>query len=239
MGYLKPLATYPGRKAGSGTWQQIISQIPKCELFIEAMAGSAFISSQVKGCKLIVNDINGSVIDELRYTADNVSFMNLHYKTLLELYSIEGLSRVFYFDPPYLMETRSYKKPIYKHEWNEKDHREFLKLIVKVQNPVLLSHYPCKLYDTALKNWRKIQYNTMTRAGVRKENLYMNFPQPVLLQCFNQVGENFTDRQRIKRKVERFTNKLKRETAQERAAILSCIIENFSYAGPDLANRPG
>jgi len=232
MQNLKPLPTYPGRKAGAGTWQQIVSQIPKCETFIEAMAGSAFISSLVEGCKLVVNDLNRSTIDKLRYTADNVTFENVCYKSLLKKYAKGNQSTVFYFDPPYLMETRSYKKPIYKHEWNEKDHREFLKLIVTIKNPVLLSHYPCKLYDTALKNWRKIQYNTMTRAGVRKENLYMNFPQPVLLQCFNQVGENFTDRQRIKRKVERFTNKLKRETAQERAAILSCIIENFSYAVP-------
>lgn len=69
----------------------------------------------------------------------------------------------------------------------------------------------------------------MTRTGVRKESLYMNFPQPVLLQCYNHVGDNFTDRQRIKRKVTRLAKRLEKEPEKERAAILSSIIEQFSY----------
>jgi len=224
-----PLKNYPGRKGAAGAWQQILSNIPKCELFIECMAGSGLISSLVKGCQLIVNDIDKTVIDKIAYAADNVNFLHLHYKAILKRFNNGSAGRVFYFDPPYLMETRSYQGKLYRHEWKKSDHLEFLKIVSKITSPVLISHFPCQLYDTRLKNWRKITYNTMTRAGARMENLYMNFSQPVLLQTYQHTGKNFTDRQRIKRKVERLIERLKNEPANERAAILSSVIDHFNY----------
>lgn len=227
----EPLKNYPGRKGAAGQWQKIISNIPKCELFIEAMAGSGFISSLVKnsGCQVITNDLNRTVIDKIAYTAATVTFTRLHYQNLLKRFDNGSEHRIFYFDPPYLMDTRSYKKPIYKHEWNDQDHKEFLQAVTAMKCRAMISHYPHPMYDEALSKWRVIQYNTMTRAGVRAENLYMNFKQPVLLQCPQVVGENFTDRQRIKRKVERLIKRLDNEPPQERAAILSSIIDKFSY----------
>jgi len=226
---LKPLDNYPGRKAAAGAWQKIISEIPKCELFIDAMCGSSFIASTVKGCHRIINDINRSIIDKIAYTAADTTFENRDYREVIKRYDNGSPGRVFYFDPPYLMETRSYKRPIYKYEWNDKDHSDFIKIMQGMQCPTLISHYPCPLYDRAFKRWRKISYNSMTRAGVRVENLYMNFPQPVLLQCFEHIGDNFTDRQRIKRKVQRHIARLQKEDPQERAAILSSIIAEFDY----------
>lgn len=231
---VEPIKNYPGKKGAAGTWQQILSQIPKCELFIDAMGGSGFVGSSVKpfGCQVIVNDLNRSVIDKISYAAEHVTFMTQDYKQLISWYDNGSPGRVFYFDPPYLLETRSYKKPIYKHEWSDGDHKRFLKAVAAMKCPVMISHYPCQMYDQALKKWRKITYNAMTRAGVRQENLYMNYPQPVLLQCYQVVGENFTDRQRIKRKVDRLIKRLENEAPQERAAILSSIIDKFSYVIP-------
>lgn len=226
---VQPLKNYPGKKAASGVCQQILSQIPKCELFIDAMCGSGYVSSQVKGCQRIVNDVDRSIIDKIRYTAENVTFFNLSYTAIVKKFSNSSPGRVFYFDPPYLLETRSYQQNIYRHDWNVNDHRRFLKIITAINNPVMVSHYPCKMYDKKLQGWRKITYNAMTRAGVREECLYMNYPQPVLLQCYQVVGTDFTDRQRIKRKVERLINRLNNEDPQERAAILSSIIDKFSY----------
>lgn len=222
-----PLESYPGRKGGSGSWQKIISEIPKCTRFVEAMAGSAIISSLVTGCQIIINDLDKDVIDGIRVKGNNVKKMNLHYQSIIDLYDYTG--SVFYFDPPYLKETRSFQGNIYKHEWNQKDHANFLKAVQTIQQPAMISHYPHQLYDYSLAGWRKISYNSMTRAGLRVENLYMNFPPPVLLQCFKNIGENFTDRQRIKRKVDRLMKRLINEPQQERAAILSAIIEKFTY----------
>lgn len=228
-----PKKTYPGRKGAAGTWQKIISEIPRCEMFIDAMAGSGLISSLVPNCKLILNDIDPLTLDKIQFTESvDIEKWNEDYRIIITEFNNGSPYRVFYFDPPYKMETRSYKKPIYRHEWNDENHYDFLMEVSKMSCPVMVSHYPCELYDKFLKEWRQIEYNTMTRAGLRKEKLYMNFPQPVLLQCPGSIGENFTDRQRIKRKVNRILKKLEKEKPQERAAILSSIIDGFSYMVP-------
>lgn len=224
-----PLPTYPGRKAASGAWQKIISEIPKCSLFVDAMCGSGFVGSIVTGCQVVMNDIDKSIIDRIGLPAVNYEFRNEHYKNIIRRFDNGSRERVFYFDPPYKFSTRSYQKSIYKHDWTDRDHETFLQRMADMKCPTMVSHYPCEMYDSVLKNWRKITYNSMTRAGVREESLYMNYQQPVLLQCYQHVGENFTDRQRIKRKVERLVKRLQNEQPQERAAILSSIIDKFSY----------
>jgi site-specific DNA-adenine methylase len=226
---LESIPEYPGRKAANGAFQKILSNIPKCELFIDVMCGSGFIASQVKGCQLIINDRDRSVIDRLTYAAEDTEFRSEDYQDIINRFDNGSKSRVFYFDPPYLMETRSYQKPVYRYDWTAKDHNRFLKAVQAVKSPAMISHYPCQLYDNTLKKWRKITYRTMTRAGVRDESLYLNFPQPALLQCPRLVGAGFLDRQRIQRKVDRLLERLKKEPEEERAAILSCIIERFNY----------
>jgi len=224
-----PANSYPGRKGAAGTWQKIVSNVPKCDLFIDAMCGSGIIGSLIKNCQVIFNDIDRNVIDNIRTSSDFALFLNEPYQEIIKRFDNGNKGRVFYFDPPYILNTRSWQQPIYKFDWGKVEHEQFVKVILKMKCNVMLSHYPCDFYDKALKKWRKITYNAITRAGVRKESLYMNFPQPVLLQCADHIGENFTDRQRIKRKVERQINRLKNETDQERAAILTKIIEHFSY----------
>jgi len=231
MPAVQPIKIYPGRKGAAGTVQNIISQIPACNLFIDAMCGSGKVGSEVKGCKVIFNDKSAAVIDKISFTADNIQFLKKDYRYLIDKYGYMGPGTVIYFDPPYLFETRSYKKPIYKFEWTDQDHKNFLKQVKKMNSCVMISHYPCKMYDQALKGWRKFVYKSMTHAGLRDECIYMNFQQPVLLQCYQVVGKNFTDRQRIKRKIDRLIVRLKLEAPHERAAILSGIIANFNYVG--------
>lgn len=228
-GNINPLNTYPGRKGAAGTLQQIISQIPKCEVFIDAMCGSGIVSSAISGCHRIVNDIDVSIIDRLRYAAADVTFTNLDYRQVLKQYDNGSQNRVIYFDVPYLMATRSYQLPIYKHDWTDVDHKKFIAIARKITIPCMISHYPCALYDNAFLKWRKVTYQSMTRGGIREEALYMNYQQPPLLQCYQHIGKNFTDRQRIKRKVSRHIDKLQKIDPQERAAILSAIIQHFTY----------
>jgi DNA adenine methylase len=226
-----PIPTYPGRKGASGQWQKIVSSIPKCKTFVECMCGSAYIASIVAktGCKVVINDIDRSVIDKHNYAAGkNIIKMNQDYAICVAANKNQP-DPVFFFDPPYMKETRSYQGDIYNYEWDTAAHQRFLYFVQRLKFPVMISHYPCDIYDFTLKKWRRIIYKAMTRAGVRDECLYMNFEQPILLQCYKHVGKNFTDRQRIKRKVDSLIGKLRRENDQERAAILSAVIEKFDY----------
>jgi DNA adenine methylase len=148
---------------------------------------------------------------------------NLDYRSLIGKYDNDALKTVFYFDPPYLIETRRSQRRLYTFDWQEQEHYEFL------ERCRMISHYPCKLYDDGLKSWRRMYYQSMTRGGVRTECVYMNFSPPALLLDHQYIGDNFTDRQRIKRKVARLISRLNRETPQERAAILSAVVDSFSY----------
>lgn len=229
-GSVIPLETYPGRKGAAGVWQTIVSEIPKCKIFVDAMCGSGIIASKVQADTIVLNDLNDVVITQLEQKNNHlkhVRFTNYSYEKLFSVLS-QSDGVVFYFDPPYLFETRQSKLPLYRHEWNENDHARFLSLIIQVKKPVLISHYPCNLYDTVLKDWRIIEYEAMTHTGMRKENLYMNFKAPLLLQNWQHVGENFTDRQRIKRKITRLINSLKNETEKERAAIITAVVDEYS-----------
>jgi DNA adenine methylase len=226
---ITPLETYPGRKGAAGVWQTIISEIPKCKVFVDAMCGSGIIGSKVNAETVLFNDIDSKVITQLeeRKLNKNARFTCYNYEKLFTIFS-QTQDVVFYFDPPYLFDTRSSKQKIYSYEWSDNDHIRFLATLQHVKRPVLVSHYPCTLYNEALKNWRIVQYDAMTHTGIRKENLYMNFAPPVLLQAWQHVGENFTDRQRIKRKIESLEKRLNNLTQKERAAILSALVEKYT-----------
>lgn len=227
---IRYLQNYPGKKAGDGQWQKILSEIPKCDKFIEAMCGSAYISSLVvqTGCSIVINDYDRSVIEGIAIDGDiDVKKFNQDYTAIIRKYDgIPGI--VFLFDPPYLKDTRRHKKDYYKHEWDLPQHNRFLKNVQAMKSPVIITHYPCKLYDETLKKWRTVTYNSMTRGGIAKERIYLNFPQPPLLQCYHHVGENFIVRQQIKRKIKRHIARLNNEPPQERAAILSAIMDHFN-----------
>lgn len=224
------LKNYPGSKGAAGAWQKIISEIPRCQRFVEVMCGSAIISRTIAGkASIVINDIDTGIIDQIRCTG-SVTKENLSYKDLIDKYDNGGPKTVFYFDPPYLLETRSYKQgKLYKHDWDTQDHKEFISKALTVKSNCMISHYPCKMYDKAFKKWRKVYYKSMTRAGIRTECLYMNFEQPVLLLDYFHVGENFTDRQRIKRKVEKLISRLNNLPGKERSAILSALIDHYEY----------
>lgn len=225
----EPLTQYPGKKSAAGQLQKILSEIPRCKLFIDAMCGSGLVGLSVTNADIIINDIDAMVIDQFNQTAANVSILNKHYNYLIKRFDNGSDQRVFYFDPPYLFDSRSSQRPLYNFEWDKDDHLQFLQKVLTIKCPVMINHFKCKLYDQVLKEWRKVEYNRMTRAGVRKETLYLNFPQPALLQCYQHVGKNFTHRQQIKRKVAGYEKRLNKLPAQERAAILTMLIEKFNY----------
>lgn len=203
---------YPGSKGGNGVWQQIISQIPQCDLFIEAMAGSGILSKKLSAysCSTVTNDIDRSLPTDL----------HLSYQDLIVKYDcIPGKKTVFYFDPPYLFETRKSKRQLYKFEWTVLDHQKFLSQVLTVKCDCMISHYPCNMYNHALQSWRTVRYQAATHNGARTECLYMNFPTPKILVAADIAGSDCWHRQAIKRKVTRLLSKIKSLPEHEQAAL--------------------
>ena len=230
MTILQPFKTYFGGKAAHGAYQNIINQIPRCKVFVDAMVGNGGVVRNLKlPNKTILNDIDSFVIDAFVHVGQpqsNIVLENIDYRTLIKKYDSDE-DIVFYFDPPYLISSRSSKKKVYRYDWKENDHLDFLRIIKNMCSYVLVSHYPCDLYDNALSGWRKHDFTVQSRGGKKQERIYMNFDEPEILQDFRYVGKDYTDRQRIKRKIERQLEKLRSLEGAERVAILSSVIDEF------------
>ena len=165
---MKPLTTYNDDKADNCTYQYIINYIPKSDTFIDVMVGNGGIFFNLNLPTLtVINDVDKSVID--RYNDASVPGIiveNKDYAGIIRKYDVVGQKIFFYFDPPYLIETRRSSKRLYNYEWNEEDHVQFLKRSLIVKSNVMVSHYPCRLYDKYLIGWNHFDFQSMTRKGL-------------------------------------------------------------------------
>lgn len=100
---------------------------------------------------------------------------------------IDSPETLFYVDPPYPLGTRYNKEKTrcYSHEMSDEQHRELADVLKSVKGKVVLSGYPCDLYDRELyPDWRRVERSHLAD-GARKriEVLWMNFepvPEPQL-----------------------------------------------------------
>lgn len=81
-----------------------------------------------------------------------------------------------YVDPPYPKSTRD-KGSDYSHEMTDDDHRELAKVLRSLKGKVVLSGYPCEMYDKELfSDWRRVERPHLADgARKRTEVLWMNF----------------------------------------------------------------
>ncbi len=127
-----------------------------------------------------------------------------------------------YADPPYVRATRTSAKR-YRHDYTDDDHRRLIACLRGLPAAVMLSGYPSALYDELVGDWRSIEMQAMTRGGVRTEKVWMNFPEgPAHWASF--AGRDRTDRQRIKRKAERWRRMYRELPAGERQAVLAALL---------------
>jgi len=131
-----------------------------------------------------------------------------------------------YADPPYLMESRKQQRPLYRYEYTEQDHINLLNRLQALPCPVMISGYHSALYTEMLAGWRVDSFQTRTRGGSWAiEYLWMNYPAPERLHDYRYLGDNYRERERIKRKKERWAQKWAKMPLLERQAILAAMQE--------------
>lgn len=167
-------------------------------------------------------EIDPEVIE--KFTCDYpVELINSCAHQFLEEYHYSG-AELLYCDPPYLEQTRTSPRSRYRFEYSQEDHIRLLKQIKALPCHVILSGYPSSLYDDFLDDWNTIELQAMTRGGPRTEKLWFNYTVD-RVHWSTYAGKNFTDRQRIKRKAERWGNNYQALPRAERLAILSALME--------------
>lgn len=221
------MTSYPGGKGGDGVFQTIINQIPPHITYIEPfLGGGAIMRHKLLAETNIGVDMDQSAIDNFpRMGARLIHGDGIQY--LARSPHCEEPTTFVYCDPPYLMASRSSKRNIYTVEMGSMDeHLHLLEVLLKLPCMVALSGYPNDLYDQILVGWRSIEFKAMTRAAVQHtEKLWMNYPEPVELHDYRYLGDDYRERERIKRKKLRWKTRLERMPAQERYALLATIKE--------------
>lgn len=223
MGYL-------GSKAASGVYQAIISQMPPHDTYIEThLGGGAVMLRKPPALRNIGIDVDRETLKDFAFTHNlpHVSLVNRDAIDYLNFFDFSKAGRVLiYADPPYLPETRT-SRARYRHEYTVDDHHRLIATLRSLPDnvAVMLSGYPSTLYDDLLHDWRSIEFQAMTRGGVRTEKLWMNY-EPVAAYTSVYAGHNNIDRQRIKRKAERWAAKYRLLPPGERLAILTEMLKD-------------
>lgn len=230
---------YNGGKETCGTWQRIINEIRPHDIFISACLGHCAIARRMRKADMIYGiDIDPDVISAW-------SDMNWDWITLLTgdaITEVNNLIRAIkptekvciYADPTYRMSSiKSDNKP-YKYTMDDSWHEAFLKNILRWSEltnvDILVSHYPDSMYDTWLKDWRKETYQSRTRQGVAKENLYMNYTHTTgELHDYRWIGENKDERYNLKhRTAKNLIAKLERMEPRKKQAVIHYMKEYLS-----------
>lgn len=217
--------SYPGGKNGSGVYQQIINRIPPHQIYVEPfLGGGAVLRMKRPAEKSIVMDRDLQVIKKFDLAAvPNLTLLVGDAFAWLKHQAFTS-STFVYLDPPYLMESRHSHRKIYSYELSESDHRVLLGIIRTLPAMVMISGYPNDIYDALLWDWWTATFQTTNRGGHQcTEKLWMNYPEPILLHDYRYLGGTFRERERIKKKKKRWTERIMKLPDLERYALATAI----------------
>ena len=214
---------YPGGKGLQ--YQKIINLMPPHEVYIEThLGGGAVMRNKRPAGRNIGIEMDLKVIEKWSgMTGMEIELIHGDGIEYLEEYKFTGKELV-YCDPPYLRETRKKYYPLYKYEYSKSDHIRLLEVIRRLPCMVMISGYESSLYNIKyLKDWNRYVFNATTHHGMAREWIWMNYDTPVQLHDYRYLGDNFRERDRIKRKSQRWVERLKKMPILECQALLSAI----------------
>lgn len=216
--------SYFGGKGGSGAFQKIIAMMPRHDTYIEMFLGSGVILGNKPAARTsIALDKSAAAIGNFNYEVPNLELINACSIEFIADFSYGGRDVFIYADPPYLLETRS-STVRYDYEISDQDHKRMLDILKSAPAKVLISGYPSKLYDIELEGWKTTTYQSMTRGGIRTEQLWWNYNEADAYS-HAYAGKNFTHRQQVKRKAERWAKKFRLLSQAEQIAILNRLLD--------------
>ena len=130
-------------------------------------------------------------------------------------------------DPPYLMHTRSYRRPLYNHEFSTiAEHTSLINRLRALNCMVMLHGYDSQLYRDMLSDWRILEIPTRNRAGAAvTEIVWMNYPEPNRLHDYAWLGDDYREREKLNKRKKRLIRKLRKMPRLERLSLMAAVDE--------------
>jgi len=217
---------YPGGKGKC--YQHLINLMPHHDTYIEThLGGGAVLRHKKPALRNIGIEVDPEVVN--RWQAidcgfpltiqqdDAVSFLGSYVFTGQEL---------VYADPPYVNSSRR-RDNVYRFDYTDFDHERLLECLISLPCLVMISGYDNCLYNSKLAHWRKVSFQAKTHVDVRKECVWLNFPEPAALHDARFLGGSFRERQSIKRRRERLQSKIEQMHPVERTELLRWMIDEY------------
>lgn len=208
---------YPGGKGK--IFQQVINLLPPHVTYVESHLGGGAVLRHKKPSAIAIGiDRDPNVIDFWRAHFPGLATYVLGDAVeFLSHYPLQGHD-VLYCDPPYLPSTRR-RSRVYDYDYGEQDHRRLLALLVQLPCRVLLSGYPSRLYSKLLAGWNTRIFTAKAHDGLRAEQIWFNFQAPHRLHDPRYVGNNFRERENIRRRLARLRRRISALSAQEQTIL--------------------
>lgn len=224
---------YPGGKGSC--FRHLINLMPPHHTYIETHLGGGNVLERKKpAARNIGVDVAGSVIaawsDRIPSLGFPLELARADAVEFLRSFNFDG-GELVYCDPPYLHSTRR-RVDLYEHEYTDAQHIELLDAIVQLPCAVIISGYDSSLYRQVLQDrhgWRCVEFPNTTRRGRVIESAWTNRPAGVLHDA-SYVGSTFRDRERIKRKRERWRSRFAAMEDSERQVVFEALLELNSPA---------
>jgi len=218
---------YPGGKGKS--YQQLINLMPVHKTYIEPYLGAGAVFKNKKPAQTnIGNDLDVACTDGLKHL-NYAAFFNEDALSLLKAQTLCNETLV-YCDPPYVKETRR-KHKIYRFEYSDAQHEALLRFLLKQNCMVMISGYQSDLYQDYLNGWNFYSFSSQTQNGIRQECVWFNYDKPNALHDSRFVGQNFRERQTIKRRQSRLKRKFQEMDPVERSAFMDWLNTEFPLQG--------
>ena len=110
-------------------------------------------------------------------------------------------------------------------------HEALLIVLLRLPCLVCISGYWSELYADTLRTWRECSFQAQTRGGPRMEYLWCNYPAPTALHDDQYLGDNFRERELIKRMKARWVKRLEKMPLLQRQALQAAIAQVDSGTG--------
>lgn len=216
---------YDGGKGVS--FPHLINLIPPHRKYVEThLGGGAVMRNKLPAAHQVGIDLDPQVINLWRQDL-------AHHCDIIQGDAVDSLSTmrlnadtVIYADPPYLAETRR-RVRVYRCDYSAKDHERLLECLVSLPCKILISGYPSKLYERYLAGWDVYRFEAKTHVGMREEWVWYNYPKPVVLHDDRFLGNNFRERELIRRRQERLRSRISDLTEAEQASLYAWMRERI------------